>query len=1417
MLALLRRLHLAFQAWTINRLRIRQAVKAYLSLHAQELSVTPLQNLPLVRAQQAAEIRLVKAGKLDSIVDRKSWAFPYLPSSVQRLSMPVAKSTPYNLRRFSRTPVARRAINLIKNSVTAQAWDVRPIEGVPVEDEEEQKARIKVAKKIFTHPNNVDSNQSWVEMGVEDMCIMGVFASEIKLTLDPERPVKLWAMDASTVRIFVSWSESTTDLPHYAQMTGLQGERGAILFYDDEIMYIKDNPATDNPFGLGKLEVAFQQLNDLLGVQRMAGMAGADQVHKCFPGDTEVLTRRGWIPWRDVGDAEEFATRSSDGKLQWQRALGFVREQHDGDLIRFRNRELTITVTPNHRMYGQRFTKDWRTGKQIAGPAGFVEARELLDEVARRPGKGWRGRAKHAPSLYDFRIPTRTEWTDGVLPAPVCRIGARTFAWEDWAAFLGIWFAEGSCMRSNGADKPRHGEYRVQIAQSLKTNPAKYAKIKRLLKRMGFSYVAKPDRFLFSDRDVWAYLVGLGDSLTKSVPQWLKDAPTPVIRAFFDWAMLGDGTVRGRKRTYYTASKRLADDMQELFQKIGSSAAVQPYIDGKSQMYAVEEMLRSDISIIPAGCRGKERMPQRIPYSGMVYCATVPNGTLYCRENGYAFWSGNTWLWWEQPQCFSDDTDVLTKRGWIKWEDAREDDLFATRNAHGVFEWQRASRLYRKRYVGDMIEFNNRNLSVCVTPNHRMYGRFAYQYRQGGKYQLDFTPEGLVQADDICARVVARPGKGRRKGDSTKAPSRTPFDFRIPVRSEWVGSLPSATFNLGAHQFDWHDWAAFLGIWVAEGWSSGSTVEPAGRVYCRVGIAQSKSAHPDVYRDIEGLLQKMGLRFAKTDRGFTIDDEDLWTHLSPLGNKYSKYVPGYMKNAPVSVIRTFIDWAVKGDGWSTHGEGRRRGYFTVSRRLADDMQELFQKSGTAASIYERPAGYMKLPGGRCSLCERGYTLQELDDAEVSLIPGITRPGRNNGIPRHVAYDGVVYCATVPNHTLYCRRNGRPFWSGNSDAAYQIVRRHIQNELEGQAKVSIIGGMKKPEVIEVNPVMEADLLLNWQEMLIRMVANAFDMTAMALGVEHDVNRAVGEVLKDQDFRSAVVPMAKRLQEGFTRKILHEALGWVDLEFAYLQLDDPDLETKTDMNAKMYSANALTPNEWRKSVGKQPLKTPFADMTQFEAMMLNQELMAQLQNRAQEQQQAQQQPAMPAAPGMPPAMPGGPGRGAGGASSYAPRISQGQISRGGQIMSPKPMALPKFPIAGSKWNAREIAKMPVNDLADRIDGGQLPEPQKLLPQMEQQEPNILDQMNDEVKEYFKHVLQEDEDEKNEATPDEYLQMWLKKLRKRAKKRDARSDDMTEYLQNVNQKWRMAQPSKPGAKTYRAVKNPGKPGTPPAARSL
>src|SRR6185369_11724094 len=109
-----------------------------------------------------------------------------------------------------------------------------------------------------------------------------------------------------------------------------------------------------------------------------------------------------------------------------------------------------------------------------------------------------------------------------------------------------------------------------------------------------------------------------------------------------------------------------------------------------------------------------------------------------------------------------------------------------------------------------------------------------------------------------------------------------------------------------------------------------------------------------------------------------------------------------------------------------------------------------------------------------------------------------------------------------------------WWEQSMNPAHiQTVRRQIINELEGQAKVSLMAGAKKPEVLDVTPVTPEDLLLDWQRFMIDIIAAAFDLSPLALGQTDKVNKATGQVMADSDFRSSVLPMAKRFEEALTR--------------------------------------------------------------------------------------------------------------------------------------------------------------------------------------------------------------------------------------------------------------------------------------------
>lgn len=276
----IRSIHDDLQAWVAQKLVVRQVTKVLKLTHAQELANAPRNEWPLLMRRQQEEIQAVASGQID-IIDRRTWAFPYLPEALHRLNQPILKNTPHNLRRFSETPIPRRAINLIKNSVLSFDHEVVPTDDT-VKADPEMETRIRILKDCLERPNNQDSFNDLFEAVLEDLIIGGYGCIEARMTPYYKRPFKLWAVDGSTIRIFMDWAESTPDRPRYAQMTGLKGERGIVTFLANELIYIRDNVRTSTPFGLGKLEVAFNTVNAFLGAQDMASRAGSDQVHKTF-------------------------------------------------------------------------------------------------------------------------------------------------------------------------------------------------------------------------------------------------------------------------------------------------------------------------------------------------------------------------------------------------------------------------------------------------------------------------------------------------------------------------------------------------------------------------------------------------------------------------------------------------------------------------------------------------------------------------------------------------------------------------------------------------------------------------------------------------------------------------------------------------------------------------------------------------------------------------------------------------------------------------------------------------------------------------------------------------------------------------------------------------------------------------------
>ncbi|QNI36815.1 phage portal protein [Edaphobacter albus] len=212
--------------------------------------------------------------------DRKTKALPAILSPYQGARVgqnALPKPTPANLRRFAETPVVRRAINVVKDKVASMDWQVRIRRGYKMSDVANAKERLLILRSGLEEPNVSDSFRVLWEQVIEDLLVGGFGAVEMETTGDPERPFHLWAVDGATIQIDTRW-DGDPARPRYAQATGRLGTDALIPLRDDELMYVRLNPRTHTPFGLGRLEVAFETVNQFLSANRYAGRLASNSV-----------------------------------------------------------------------------------------------------------------------------------------------------------------------------------------------------------------------------------------------------------------------------------------------------------------------------------------------------------------------------------------------------------------------------------------------------------------------------------------------------------------------------------------------------------------------------------------------------------------------------------------------------------------------------------------------------------------------------------------------------------------------------------------------------------------------------------------------------------------------------------------------------------------------------------------------------------------------------------------------------------------------------------------------------------------------------------------------------------------------------------------------------------------------------------
>src|SRR3954470_19616031 len=91
---------------------------------------------------------------------RRTAALPSIFNTYSPRTEALPKPTPVNLRKFAETPVARKAINTIKDRIACMNWRIQPNDGRSLEQLPEGAARVRILTDNFASLNYDDSFRS---------------------------------------------------------------------------------------------------------------------------------------------------------------------------------------------------------------------------------------------------------------------------------------------------------------------------------------------------------------------------------------------------------------------------------------------------------------------------------------------------------------------------------------------------------------------------------------------------------------------------------------------------------------------------------------------------------------------------------------------------------------------------------------------------------------------------------------------------------------------------------------------------------------------------------------------------------------------------------------------------------------------------------------------------------------------------------------------------------------------------------------------------------------------------------------------------------------------------------------------------------------------------------------------------------
>lgn len=374
---------------------------------------------------------------------------------------------------------------------------------------------------------------------------------------------------------------------------------------------------------------------------------------KCYDDETDILTERGWIPFKEYNDSDiRVATVNPvTDAFQWQKPTEIVHQQGPAFMVHMKNRYLDSMVTLNHEHYVS-LRKGKTKGHIRFQPYKKYKVQELLNHS------------------YRMRVKTAATAFQGNLPRPPVPVSSL----DTFSQFVGWFIAQGYlhtqrpiiyiAVKAGGRDDKLLFDLYQKLGVAYHRNVYSRPAVK---KGQHGSVCNIPEGYQIVQYSIYSrqlynwllYNTGKGAQTKKLSREILEWSPA-YLRALWRGWFRGDGNkyVPGLLRktekltwqnrdsltdngnTISTVSKHLVDNLMQIGVKIGVQACIVSPPD--TRVGHLRPVYRVGLHGFPyAITQGKQHI-SIVPYSGNVHCVTVPNGLVVTRRNNRVLVSGNS-------------------------------------------------------------------------------------------------------------------------------------------------------------------------------------------------------------------------------------------------------------------------------------------------------------------------------------------------------------------------------------------------------------------------------------------------------------------------------------------------------------------------------------------------------------------------------------------------------------------------------------------------------------------------------------------------------------------------------------------------------------------------------------------------------